>query len=260
MDSENDARAMEAIARTCGFAILPTLLSRLATRDAVRVAVTSASKSLVPGDIFFVFYSGHGGAVGDPTSQRGLAETWCLYDGHFLDDELYELWRGFEPGVRIVFISDCCYSGGMGPPDELDPRPTVTIEFMRQWGLAPTTVIRAMPSELAKLIAHDRKEEFDAILTRVSAEKKTKPLATVLLLTACQANQLAFGNTFTNTLRTVWNDGKFRGTYRTFYRAIQRRMPPIQSPGYWVLGPPDDAFEHERPFTIGDAAERAIAI
>ena len=40
-----------------------------------------------------------------------LDETWVLYDRQLLDDELYDLWCRFAPGVRILMISDSCHSG-----------------------------------------------------------------------------------------------------------------------------------------------------
>jgi hypothetical protein len=41
----------------------------------------------------------------------GADETWCLQDRQFLDDELFQHFRLFKPGVRIIVISDSCHSG-----------------------------------------------------------------------------------------------------------------------------------------------------
>ena len=38
-------------------------------------------------------------------------ETWCLYDGQLIDDELYFELSKFAPGVRILVLSDSCHSG-----------------------------------------------------------------------------------------------------------------------------------------------------
>ena len=39
-------------------------------------------------------------------------ESFCLYDGQIIDDELFSLWRSFRKGVRVVFVADTCHSGG----------------------------------------------------------------------------------------------------------------------------------------------------
>ena len=47
-------------------------------------------------------------------------ETWCLYDGQLIDDELYFELSRFKAGVRILVLSDSCHSGtvtrGAPPP------------------------------------------------------------------------------------------------------------------------------------------------
>jgi len=74
---------------------------------------TSGRAGLQAGDIFVVTYSGHGSQRqdfnGDEPDKKD--ETWCLYDGEMVDDERAELWTLFNPGVRIVVISDSCHSG-----------------------------------------------------------------------------------------------------------------------------------------------------
>jgi hypothetical protein len=40
-----------------------------------------------------------------------MDETWCLYDGQLLDDELHGAWEKFQAGVRILVFSDSCHSG-----------------------------------------------------------------------------------------------------------------------------------------------------
>ena len=48
-----------------------------------------------------------------------LDETWCLYDGQLIDDELYFELSKFAAGVRILVLSDSCHSGTVvraGPP------------------------------------------------------------------------------------------------------------------------------------------------
>src|SRR5215467_8561878 len=54
--------------------------------------IKAAAAKLKRNDIFFLTYSGHGGQVpntGRDLEPDGFDETWCLYDGELIDDELY---------------------------------------------------------------------------------------------------------------------------------------------------------------------------
>ena len=104
---EFDANDMAAIARASR--MKPTvLLTRRATRANALAAIQSASKSLKAGDLFFLTYSGHGGQVPDVTGeeQDKKDETWCLFDGELIDDELYLELSKFAEGVRVLVLSD----------------------------------------------------------------------------------------------------------------------------------------------------------
>src|SRR4051812_20909928 len=118
---EFDAHDMAAIARTAGMKST-VLLTRHATRARALAAVRAASKSLQSGDLLFLTYSGHGGQIPDVTGEEDdkLDETWCLYDGQLIDDEMYAELSRFAAGVRILVLSDSCHSGtvlrAMPPP------------------------------------------------------------------------------------------------------------------------------------------------
>jgi hypothetical protein len=110
---EPDAMDMEAIAKSQGL-ITETLLTRQATRNNVRKKLECLADRMENGDLLVVSFSGHGGQVPDVNGDEvddDLDETWCLYDGEFLDDELFEIWMKFQPGVRILLFSDSCHSG-----------------------------------------------------------------------------------------------------------------------------------------------------
>ena len=100
-----DAHDMAAIAKASGMKST-VLLTRKGTRANALAAIRGASRQLKAGDLFFLTYSGHGGQVPDVTGEEGdkKDETWCLYDGELIDDELYlELSRfakGFVCGFR----------------------------------------------------------------------------------------------------------------------------------------------------------------
>jgi hypothetical protein len=67
----------------------------LLTKDAARTKVTeeikNAVQTLKTGDISMLSYSRHGGQLPDRSEDEADAmdETWCLYDGQLVDDELY---------------------------------------------------------------------------------------------------------------------------------------------------------------------------
>src|SRR5215212_1220303 len=107
-----DANDMAALAKERRFETT-TLLDEQATAARVVEAIGNAAHQLRAGDIFLLTYSGHGGQVRDTNGDEddGKDETWCLYDRQLVDDELYALWGRFEPGTRILMISDSCHSG-----------------------------------------------------------------------------------------------------------------------------------------------------
>jgi hypothetical protein len=98
---EFDANDMAAIAKAQGFTA-STLLTRAATRQAVLSHISDAAQKLQSGDILLLSYSGHGGQLPDLNSDEpdGLDETWCLFDGELVDDELYNSFS-FQ-GVRTI--------------------------------------------------------------------------------------------------------------------------------------------------------------
>ena len=109
---EADARDMADIARARKFTVR-RLLTRSATRRAVLAGIASAAGALRSGDIFLLTYSGHGGQVPDRNHDEPdlQDETWCLYDGELIDDEIYQALTRFKAGVRVLVLSDSCHSG-----------------------------------------------------------------------------------------------------------------------------------------------------
>ena len=109
---EFDANDMHMIADNQGFKG-KTLLTKKATRNNVVAEIQSAASKLKSGDIFLISFSGHGGQVPDQNNDEtdGVDETWCLYDGQLIDDEIKVFWTWFAKGVRIFVVSDSCHSG-----------------------------------------------------------------------------------------------------------------------------------------------------
>jgi hypothetical protein len=248
---EFDAKDMAAIAKSRGFA--PSmLLRRQATAKAVIEAIKSAAKQLVSGDTFLLTYSGHGGQVADRNADEGKFgdtddrqdETWCLYDRELIDDELAALFAKFNKGVRILAFSDSCHSGSV---TRLRPA------TKRRRGRP-----RRMPRELAREVYEKHRGLYDGIQRALKGSEAESIGATVILISGCQDNQTSADGDrngyFTETLRKIWNKGKFTGTYRKFRDKIAAEMDEDQSPNYFVIGAANPNFEAESPFALGAKA------
>lgn len=242
---EADADDMQALAQAAGFEA-KKLLTRAATRDHVLKEIRAAGKSLEAGDVFLLTYSGHGGQVPDHTNEEKdhLDETWCFYDGQFIDDELYALWSGFASNVRIVVLSDSCHSGtilrvapGIGIPGLVDVQAGVP---------------RGMPPEIVARAYRAKKELYDGL--QVEKPKTEDDVqASVLLISGCQDAQTSmdgqYNGAFTGALLRVWNQGHFKGSYRTFHKKIQALLPSTQQPNLMTLGH-GKRFATQHPFKI----------
>ena len=258
---EADAEDMQQIART-GRYESKLLKTSQATRDAVKSTIADAAVGLKPGDLFFLTYSGHGGQIPDLNGDEldGLDETWVLYDGQLIDDELHELWHKFEKGVRVLVLSDSCHSGTVtkqianaaalrGMKDELALSYQGIEEPKR----------RFMPAKVALQVFRTNRAFYESLVKGLpkrdpADEEHDQPEASVLLLSGCQDSQYSadgpFNGLFTGTLLQVWNQGTFEGGYRRFHESIVSRMPPTQTPQLTFVGEPDGKFLREKPFTI----------
>jgi metacaspase-1 len=250
---EFDANDMAALARSKGIAP-NVLLTKKATRDAVLGAMRSAAKELANGGFFFLSYSGHGGQVPDVTGEEDdkKDETWCLYDGQLIDDELYYELSRFGAGVRILVLSDSCHSG------------TVTRAALMPPTTIPSQRPKLMPESVAMRTYREHQSFYDGLQKNVAKAAGKKPVdpdaaiaqvavsgrlsaivkkfePAVILISGCQDNQTSMdgehNGAFTEQLLRVWNQGTFQGNYANFHARIRSRMLASQSPNLFTLGP-----------------------
>jgi hypothetical protein len=263
---EFDANDMAAIARAAGMKST-VLLTKKATRANVFRAVAASAKTLKPGDLLFITYSGHGGQIPDVTGEEAdkLDETWCLYDGEVIDDEIYLALSRFASGVRVLVLSDSCHSG------------TVTRARPPQPGEVPQGRSKMMPPAVAMRTYREHQAFYDKLqrdvarasgkastpdpdsaLARITVSPRLTAIAndtkaSVILISGCQDNQTSMdgdhNGAFTEQVLQVWDHGKYRGNYAKFYAAIKGRMPRTQVPNLFTLGPVS-TFLTEQPFTV----------
>ncbi len=262
---EFDANDMAALAK--GQGMKPTvLLTKKATRAALLSGLRSAAKTLKTGDLFFLSYSGHGGQVPDRNKDEPdrKDETWCLYDGQLIDDELYLELSRFAAGVRVLVLSDSCHSGSVTRERTPPPPP-------------PGTRAKLMPDAVGQRVYAAHNAFYDKVQADVAREAKvvdpdaalaqvavTGAAATatalvgafkpsVLLISGCMDNQTSLdgehNGLFTEKLLKVWNQGRFSGSYASFHGRIRAAMPANQSPNLFALGPAA-AFLKQQPFKV----------
>ncbi len=243
---EADMDAMAAICSGQGFETshLPTAQ---ATWDGVSAAVRDAAARLRTGDTFVITYAGHGGTFEDEGNDEedGRDETWCLFDGQVLDDELYELWHLFVAGVRVLVVSDSCHSATVARKiaGRID-----LLESLRP--PAPDLTPRLMPSAVAESTHDALKIRFDAARARAPAGK---PGCALVLLGACQDDELSWGDDenglFTRALMQTWSRPDLAPGYPALTAATAARLTR-QRPNCMTLGTTDPAFLNGRVFTL----------
>ncbi len=245
----NDAEEMEKLALAQGFKVLAVLRDSQGTRQAVKDTFTQAAKALKSGDIFFFSYSGHGSFVPDENGDEPdhADETWCLYDGMLIDDEVNLLWQAFAPGVRIFVLLDCCHSG------------SAIRDFLAAGGGAqPAKRARGLPKATAKKTWMTNRAMYkvisDATAAAASGATAKNPACTVTLISGCQDDQVSIDDwpngAFTAQVLAAWNNGAFQGTIADFHAAIIAAMDPDQQPNLYTIGSANPAFPAQRPFMI----------
>ena len=264
---EFDANDMAALARKQG--MKPTvLLTKKATRAALLSGLRSAAKALKPGDLFFLTFSGHGGQVPDTNRDEPdrKDETWCLFDGQLIDDELYFELSRFAAGVRVLVLSDSCHSGSVTrartPPA---PPPGQRAKLMpaavgNRVYAAHQALYDKLQADVA-VAARRAATDPDAALAQVAlsgaAAQATELVGpfkpAVLLISGCQDNQTSMdgehNGAFTEKLLQVWNHGAFKGSYGGFHARIRAALPASQSPNLFSLGPAAP-FLAQQPFRV----------
>jgi hypothetical protein len=249
---EADANDMAALAKGRGFKTTK-LLTKAGTRKKVLATIKSAAAALASGDIFFLTYSGHGGQLPDLNGDEvdSQDETWCLYDGELVDDDLNLALCAFKRGVRVLVLSDSCHSGTATKAIEKKADGATFDAAAQVMRNANGTALRMMPPAYLLGAYYAQKKAYDKILSR---PVPPAPKASVLLISGCQDNQTsadgAFNGLFTGTLKKVWANGAFKGTYKAFHKAIVAKMPASQKPALFPTGAANPAFLAQTPFTV----------
>lgn len=245
---EADARAMLDIAQKQEFDECTSLLGPKATVAAVRAALKRAATITGPKDLFVISYSGHGSLAEDESGDEQYDQTWCLYDGQIIDDELAQAWAAFPEGARIVVISDSCHSGSIikvNTPQSASSQPWLE---------------KGVPAELQKRLTAQWGAPWRLLPPSTTTLQKVK--AAVLSLSACQDYAKAYVLTghdhslFTRHLLAVWDKGAFMGSHAVFHNRIHPLVKTEaqtsqlnQETNKLPLGKNTAVLEAQRPWT-----------
>ncbi len=252
---EADADVYIELAKSLGYK--PTVLkTSKATRVAVVDAIKAAATTLGSGDIFLLTYAGHGAQMPDADGDEDdmVDETWCLFDGELLDDELNVLWSKFKRGVRILVISDSCHSGSVtrdvsSGGDDLAQQDALFAQELSARG----EKARLMPRDVATATLIKNQDFYNALQLALP-NPRPQILASVRLLSGCQDNQISIEKdgqgVFTYTLKKIWDKGRFSGNYHEFHQAIIAKMKKKQQPNHLLLGTASSDYNQQTPFTI----------
>ena len=176
-----------------------------------------------------------------------------MYDGQLLDDELALMWSEFDPGVRIVIISDSCNSGSIAKgiilPEDPQEREAVLATLPPH-----DRADRAMPRNAARSTFEQNRPTYSEI-QRALPNPMPRIKATVRQLSGCSDGEKSYdgknkNGIFTEALTKTFDGGSFDGDYLAFYKAIHARMPVWQKPVTMVIGAPNTEFDRQRPLIV----------
>lgn len=237
---EKDVERMNSLLSTQGFSNR-LLKAEEATRDNILSSLSLASKTLNSGDTFVFYYSGHGVQVKDTNGDEedGFDEAFAAYDQLLLDDDIGVCLSKFKKGVKIIMISDSCNSGTnfASSQEELSRENLALNAYHRQSHGLNTLFVQNTTSP--------SQPQIKAEVIHLSAAEDGR--------TAPDTNN---GGVFTSALIKIFNNGKFKGGYQSFFKRLKDECKSSFrkiSPGYAELGPVTNSFREETPFVGNDS-------
>lgn len=231
-NAENDAEYYYQIALKNNFNC-----KKLIGKDATSINLLDSLKffeeKMKGGDLLFISYSGHGTRVKDLNNDEedGYDEVLVLYDRLFIDDEFQLCWNKFNEGARIFFINDSCYNG------------TVTRFFRTHRNaievLWADHILRGIDISESNIDFKNNLAYFKSIKLGIDSISNTQANCSIIHIGSCQDNQLSDDGTttdkngkFTLAVQKVYNNGNFKGSYKTFFELVRQEMPPWQTPNW----------------------------
>ena len=231
-----DATDFANVLRGSGFETL-LLLDHDVTWKNLSCCIAEAAE-LGAGDLFVLMVSGHGGQdlyFNHQTEQIEVHESWCLWDGEVLDNDIIRAFAQFAAGVRIVVVNDQCHAGGIFDGNERHTRGPA--------GFVPVA-----------FSAPERQTNWKRAIGfrdsgRLFGRKQAPPM--LIQFASCRAEQasigMPLGGTWVTALLKVLAVSREISWREWFDRASKHMtLDPSQTPQWVELGPVTDAFRQGR--------------
>ena len=270
----NDAQLMENIAENVfNYQDTRLLLDDAATSKNVLQILEEYSNNAHAGDIVLITYSGHGGQMEDPffslkDGDEPVDETWCLFDRQLIDDELFEAFRKFSAGVRVVIFSDSCHSGTVARAavSEEENFDNALESLMSKFDYRS----KELTAEESANVFLKNKKTYKPIQEQFKSTSKSQDVkANIQLFAACQDNQIAFDGPehgrFTSVFKNIIETGRWEMEFDTSERLFEALRRPFSypTPNFFTYGGPNpaaNAFPFSVEFDQSTVASRPIVI
>jgi hypothetical protein len=229
----NDANDWAAVFQKRGFRV-EKMFNKQATGKAMRKAIKLLVGSAKGRDSVIIQYSGHGSFVPDVDGDEpdGTDECLCPYDiranGPITDDEMFELLRAKETGVKVVMISDSCHSGTVARFAPIVTPPTIT------GAGAPQRKVRFLPPAV-----YLTKQEVSKLGVRRAMRRSSPPGRYAgLLIAGCQDTEYSYDAYFEGRPNGAFSFVALRtlkslspgALYSDWFKKIRGMLPSRQYP------------------------------
>jgi hypothetical protein len=254
---EADANKMTLFFKKQKFSSVTKLLTKSATRVNVITALDKLATDANTGDLVVIYYSGHGGNEipdlnkdeDDPWSDR-FDETWCLFDAQLIDDELYYHWRKFKKGVRIILMSDSCFSGDIAKlmvgakrgPSKAMPKAEGEGTFKKNKKFY-TKLVKELASKELKTFKSNKKGKILASLLQISSSQEFQT-------SNAETDMFPKNSLFTAVFLKMMNSKKKSKSYEEMIATIKKLMPDWQMPKEQMLGDLSLKLQLQKPYSI----------
>lgn len=241
----NDMNNIRDLATSIGY-FANTLANEQATRQGIQDEILRLGNLTDSDGILLISYSGHGAPLDESQGlnaddeETGNDQAWVAYDGFLVDDLINECFCKLPENLRIVVVSDSCFSGSITKVFG-----TLASEFQTKRSISFAQV-RAI------LIQNNQK------LDDIKFHSNKEPKASVILLSACTDRQFAFESNSEGlfTVELLKTFAEFIKTdnrninYPQFLDLIRAKIGAQQQPQFKTTGSYNEAFINQFPFSI----------